>query len=252
MRDPRGVQPLHAAAAYFLMLLLAVLLLMGGPWLGAWLGGWLGALINISAMQWASLLAIAVVLGLAALSFSESLNLRPARLRQWLSALFLGVGFCLFIGATLAHLYSLGDAADYAHEVQQVLGEAQAQLGLLALILVIAVLAPVSEELLFRGLILQGLRARMQTWMAAVLSSLLFAVLHLHPAHFSITFLLGLLCAWTVIRFRSIWPAIILHASYNGSAMMMDVMELPEVLPLWTVIPALAMMGVGTFLASRS
>jgi len=248
MQDPRGPQALHAAASYFLMLLLAVCFML----LSEWLTGWPGALLRISAMQWASLLAIAVVLGLAALPLRATLKLYSVGLRALAAALLLGVGLCLLIGATLAHLYSLGDAAEYAREVQKVLGEAEALLGPITLLLVIVILAPVAEELLFRGAVLSGLLARYPQWLAVALSSGMFAILHLHPAHFSITAILGLFCAWTVLRMGSIWPAIVLHAAYNGSAMMMDILRFPEVLPLWTILPALAMMGTGVFLASRS
>ncbi|MCP1727316.1 membrane protease YdiL (CAAX protease family) [Natronospira proteinivora] len=247
MLDPRGPQPLHAAASYFLMLLLAVLFFLFSDWTD----GWLSALLRISAMQWASLLAILAVLSLAALSFRTTLRLNWPGPRAMAAGLFLGIGLSGFIAATLAHLYSLGEAADYAREVQQVLGEAEVRLGALTLLLVIVVLAPVAEELLFRGAVLSGLLASYPQWLAVALSTAMFAILHLHPAHFSITAVLGLICALTVLRLGSIWPAIVLHAAYNGSAMLMDILGFPEVLPLWTILPALAMMGTGVFLASR-
>ena len=73
-------------------------------------------------------------------------------------------------------------------------------------VLAVVVLAPLGEELLFRGLLLRGLVRRLRFWPAAVISSLLFAAAHadsyvLWPRALSL-FLTGLVLAW-LYRCRS-------------------------------------------------
>jgi membrane protease YdiL (CAAX protease family) len=76
--------------------------------------------------------------------------------------------------------------------------------------------APISEELLFRGFAFAGLQRRYGWVRGALFSSLAFAVIHLQPAmilaYFGIGFLLALLYYWT----NSLWPCVAVHAAVNG------------------------------------
>lgn len=79
----------------------------------------------------------------------------------------------------------------------------------------VAIVAPIVEELIFRGLILQGFRRNYNGFVAVFMSALLFALFHLNPWQFPATFLLGLLLGWLVIRTNSIIVAIIGHSINN-------------------------------------
>ena len=57
----------------------------------------------------------------------------------------------------------------------------------------VAVVAPIVEELIFRGLILHGLRKNYNAFVAVTISALMFALFHLNPWQFPATFILGLL-----------------------------------------------------------
>ena len=81
------------------------------------------------------------------------------------------------------------------------------------------VLAPVTEELLFRGLLFASLRRRLAWPIAALVSALAFAVLHGYGLQgFASVMWSGLVWAWAYERTRSLWPAIIGHAFGNLSA----------------------------------
>jgi sodium transport system permease protein len=82
--------------------------------------------------------------------------------------------------------------------------------------LVLVLLAPVCEELAFRGFILTGLRQRFHPGTAILLSSLLFAVSHLNVFQFLPTFILGVLLGLVATRSRSVLPGIFIHLLYNG------------------------------------
>ena len=93
--------------------------------------------------------------------------------------------------------------------------ESSQELGkLLGAALMIVVLAPVGEELLFRGIAYSALRRRGK-WRAAVVSSLLFAVAHMQVVHFFPIFVMGFAFAFLVERTRSLVPAIVLHLGVN-------------------------------------
>ncbi len=79
----------------------------------------------------------------------------------------------------------------------------------------VVVIAPVVEELIFRGLILQGFRRNYNAFVAVFMSALLFALFHLNPWQFPATFVLGLLLGWIVVRTNSIILSIIGHSINN-------------------------------------
>lgn len=78
-----------------------------------------------------------------------------------------------------------------------------------------AVIAPVVEELFFRGFVFAGLRGRYHWQPAAALSAALFALLHLTPTAFLPIFVLGFIFAWLYQHSGSIWPAILMHMLTN-------------------------------------
>lgn len=79
----------------------------------------------------------------------------------------------------------------------------------------VAVVAPIVEELIFRGLILKGFRRNYNAFTAVTISALLFALFHLNPWQFPATFLLGLFLGWLVVRTNNILLAILGHSIHN-------------------------------------
>ncbi len=79
----------------------------------------------------------------------------------------------------------------------------------------VVVIAPIIEELIFRGIILNGLRKNYSTGTAIFISALLFSLFHLNPWQMPATLVLGLLLGWILIRTRSILLAILGHAINN-------------------------------------
>ncbi|HUR58448.1 MAG TPA: glutamate-5-semialdehyde dehydrogenase [Opitutaceae bacterium] len=80
------------------------------------------------------------------------------------------------------------------------------------------IIAPLTEEFLFRGLILRGLIGRWKPWAAIVISALLFALIHLNPAQMPVAFLLGLVLGWIYVHTRSLGLCMIGHAVNNTGA----------------------------------
>lgn len=77
-------------------------------------------------------------------------------------------------------------------------------------------LAPIVEELFFRGFLFQGFRQRYGWLNGALLSSVIFGAAHLDPAAFIPTSILGFLLAYMYHRSNSVWLPILLHILVNG------------------------------------
>ncbi|HOK77314.1 MAG TPA: type II CAAX endopeptidase family protein [Verrucomicrobiota bacterium] len=80
----------------------------------------------------------------------------------------------------------------------------------------LVVVAPVTEELFFRGLILRGLLSRYSSSCAVLLTALLFTVIHLNPWQFFSAMLLGTLLGWWFVRTKNLTVCLVGHAFANG------------------------------------
>jgi len=87
-------------------------------------------------------------------------------------------------------------------------------------LLLLAVLAPIVEELVFRGLIYGWVAGRWGTMAAFVVSSLAFAAAHFEPAHVVLVLPLGLLFGWMRRRTDSLLPSLVSHILNNGFALL--------------------------------
>ncbi len=78
------------------------------------------------------------------------------------------------------------------------------------------VVAPVVEEMFFRGFVFTGFRKRFGWKSAGLISAGLFAVVHLRPLTLAPIFILGMIFAYLYHRSESIWPAVAMHVLTNG------------------------------------
>lgn len=84
---------------------------------------------------------------------------------------------------------------------------------------VVGLLAPLVEELVFRGAILRSLlKWSSNHWLAIAISACLFALSHFNPAQMPHAFLIGLLLGWMYYRTDSIVPGVVLHWVNNSVA----------------------------------
>ncbi|MDE0805637.1 MAG: CPBP family intramembrane metalloprotease [Acidimicrobiales bacterium] len=89
--------------------------------------------------------------------------------------------------------------------------------GLVAMGLGVVVVAPVVEELFFRGLLLEAMRYRWNTTVAVAASSVVFGATHFQPLQFAGLTLAGLVFAGAVVRTGRIGSAICVHAGFNAA-----------------------------------
>ena len=82
----------------------------------------------------------------------------------------------------------------------------------------VGLLAPVAEEIFFRGFLYAGLETRLGPLRAGWVSALLFALAHVTPLAMPPVFLMGLVFAYLFRRYHSIWPSIVLHVANNAIA----------------------------------
>lgn len=90
-----------------------------------------------------------------------------------------------------------------------------------------AIVAPLTEELMFRGVI-QGIAKNWtgsKHW-AVWISAILFAAIHFHVAGFLPRMLLGALMGYFVLYSGSIWTAVLMHLSFNAFSLVLIIFPL--------------------------
>ncbi len=81
--------------------------------------------------------------------------------------------------------------------------------------LMIVVAAPIMEEVVFRGIVLEGFLRNFHPKKAILHSALIFGAVHLNPWQFIGAALVGLLLGWLYYRTRSLIPCILVHMLNN-------------------------------------
>ena len=83
-------------------------------------------------------------------------------------------------------------------------------------LLISAILPAIFEEVVFRGIILSGVRSA-GVLKSALISGLFFGIIHLNPHQFIYAFLIGIVFALFVIYTKSIYSSILAHFIINGT-----------------------------------
>jgi ABC-2 type transport system permease protein/sodium transport system permease protein len=161
--------------------------------------------------------------------FSSALSLARPRWLSFAGAALLGLALWPWVHEINLILRNLGVAtlrADQLDRAQSVLQQWH-QLSPVFLVLVLAVLPAVVEELFFRGYLLGALLTDMKPAMAILASAALFALFHVILANllaverFAPSLLLGLVLGWMCYRSGSVWPGMLMHTLHNGSLVLL-------------------------------
>jgi membrane protease YdiL (CAAX protease family) len=89
--------------------------------------------------------------------------------------------------------------------------------------LAVVIVAPVTEEIIYRGILLDALEALdegKRSYLSVVLSGVIFGVSHLDLTQFPTACLSGILFSVLVLRFRSLYAGMLSHAVLNGLSLL--------------------------------
>ena len=102
-------------------------------------------------------------------------------------------------------------------------------LGFILLFIAVAIIAPIGEELLFRGFFQQVLEKHWKDVTRAILmTALLFSMIHMNPYWFAQIYILGVILGFIAWKTQSVLPALILHGMNNTMAMLFAFVNLEK------------------------
>ncbi len=227
------------AGALILVVLVLLLQLVGGALMGV-----AGTLLEVA--FWANPLLFGVLSFasmLAVLAIALAWSPRPARTMlglhgfsgQCLLPAFLAMAGLHLVVSELGNLmlYLMPPPEGLQLPAQLLLGEGEAPV---QAAITLVVLAPLGEELLFRGAIVDGLAVRRGPAAAMVVSGVLFGLIHLTPWQGAPIIVIGVVLAWWRLATGSVWLCIYGHAINNGLVFLASV-YLPLDIPGYNVQP---------------
>jgi len=137
---------------------------------------------------------------------------------------FFALAFTAVLAVALALSPLLRDTEPPQRELLELLNHLRGPLPVVAMFLTIAVVAPVFEELLFRGFMLPWLGERLQPrlgrrwgWITAVvITGLTFGAMHLQPMGMPTLTTLGIVLGFAFLRTGNLLTAILVHGLWNG------------------------------------
>ncbi|HWJ61360.1 MAG TPA: CPBP family intramembrane glutamic endopeptidase [Acidimicrobiales bacterium] len=109
------------------------------------------------------------------------------------------------------------DADDLSRSAQDLADKVHGAGGALLFLLVVGVVAPIAEELFFRGLLFRAIEKRWNQWWALGLSSAFFGLTHFQPLQFVALTAAGAVFGILVVRTGRLGPAIVAHMAFNIS-----------------------------------
>ena len=95
---------------------------------------------------------------------------------------------------------------------------------ILLMIIIASIIAPISEEIFFRFFVFLGLKnlfPNNKNILAAIISSIFFALIHIEPGSYLVTFILGIAFCWLYIRTKNILIPIFTHSLHNTVSVIM-------------------------------
>jgi membrane protease YdiL (CAAX protease family) len=97
-------------------------------------------------------------------------------------------------------------------------------------IILIVIVPTITEEMLFRGLIISGFKENYSGKKTIIVSALLFGLIHLNPWQFVSAFIIGLFSAWLCLRTKSILLCLYIHFFNNLLGLM--AMKFSDIIPI--------------------
>lgn len=154
-----------------------------------------------------------IFLRLISRSFSELGFVKPLK-RYIVLGLIIGVFLFISIGLLgnlLTHLLGTPPPQSFAAAVNE------ANFWELCLLIILgSFIAPIKEEMLFRGLLYPPLRKALGRSKGMLVTGLFFAALHFDLVRLLPLFIGGVILTWLYERSSSIWPSIVAHGTWNS------------------------------------
>ncbi|NLE26274.1 MAG: CPBP family intramembrane metalloprotease [Clostridiaceae bacterium] len=158
-------------------------------------------------------------------SIKERLDLYPISFKNIWPVMILGITANIFISNFISLLPIPEAIMQEYSEATNLLGDEITIVQLLSVVIV----APILEEILYRGLIMKSLQRGMPVIIALLIQAVLFGLMHGQLVWICYATFLGILLAVIKLKYKSLYPSILLHLAFNTANYIL--------IPLYIIMP---------------
>ena len=183
-------------------------------------------------------------------NYKEELQIKRVTKLNIFHSIFLGISCWLFNVGVVSLTYESGlfrSHFEYMDEMLAPLNEGS----IIMAILTVGIIAPIAEEVLFRGVVYNTLSKKVSIKWTIIIQAILFGVFHGNIVQGIYATFIGLVYGYVTYKTKSLWPAIIMHIVNNTVATV-----LPYVLGenfggnlVYIVFTIIGSIGIGLFVA---
>ncbi len=177
-------------------------------------------LVELISGNLALLLPFLLLLFISHSPVERILPFRPFRASVTLPSLFIALGVSV-IGYVASVMISAFLSLFGIQPVMADLGFPTEASAAFLFVLNITLIAPLAEEIVFRGVILNTLR-RFGDCFALLISSLLFALIHLNLVQIPNAFVMGLVIGYFTLSTGSLWTGVCIHVLNNSLVLLVN------------------------------
>ncbi len=155
----------------------------------------------------------------------QSLRIKKISFEVLKHTFILSVGIILIFDIFEKIIDKVFPTPDYIIDLGSIM-QPDSILGYLFLFLSVVVIAPIGEEILFRGFLQRFLEKHWKDITKAILvTSLFFALIHFNPYWTIQIYILGVFLGYLSWKTKSVIPSILLHGLNNGTAFILSIFD---------------------------
>jgi len=147
-------------------------------------------------------------------------NKNITSIKFWLISSITCIGLLIFLGEVENYILYFYPISNELYSLMETLLSSSS--GILAA----TIMAPFTEEVFFRGAMLNGFIHKYSKYKSILLSAFLFGIIHLNPWQFIPAFLAGIFFGWIFIKTGNIWLCMFLHFLNNSMAVLFEFTEI--------------------------
>ena len=156
----------------------------------------------------------------------KRLRLNPVSSNVIFSTIIFSIGLIILSDELDKIIHAFLPAPEYIVDLNGLL-QPETIAGFILLFIAIAVIAPLGEELLFRGFLQQALEKHWKDVTRAILvTAIFFAMIHMNPYWFIQIYILGIMLGFLAWKTGSVYPSLVLHGLNNAVAMIFSFSEI--------------------------
>ena len=155
----------------------------------------------------------------------QSLRINLVSIKTTQYSFIFSLGILIIFDALDRMIHQIISPPDYIIDLGQIM-QPDSTLGYVLLFLAVVIIAPIGEEIVFRGFLQKFLEDYWKDITRAVLvTSLFFAMIHFNPFWTIQIYLLGIVLGFLAWKTKSVLPSIMLHSINNGAAYILSIFD---------------------------